>query len=132
MKRLLLSFCLAAFALLGAYAAEVVVDNIKYTLQRDNTLKCAAANKNALVDVIIPEIVRLNGIDYYVGKVENDGFRKCKNLKSIELPNTVKIIGLNAFNDCRNLETVVMPDEAEALIFPAHTVMDDKAYSRGA
>lgn len=117
MKRLLLSFCLAAFALLGAYAAEVVVDNIKYTLQRDNTLKCAAANKNALVDVIIPEIVRLNGIDYYVGKVENDGFRKCKNLKSIELPNTVRIIGLNAFNDCRNLETVVMPDEAEALIF---------------
>lgn len=88
-------FCLSVIGILlliCCWAADnVVVDNIRYTLQKDNTLRCAAANKDALVDVVIPDNVRLNGIDYYVGSVERDGFRKCKNLKSIDLPNTIKI-----------------------------------------
>lgn len=111
-------FILFAAISICAHAADnVVVDHIRYTLQKDNTLKCAADNKDALVDVVLPEIVRLNGIDYYVTRVDREGFRKCKNLKTIELPNTVKHIGINAFNDCKNLESAVMPDEAEAAIF---------------
>lgn len=117
MKRHILFVFYTVTALWGFAADNVVVDNIKYTLQKDNTLKCAAADKNAMVDVVIPEIVRLNGIDYYVASVDREGFRKCKNLKTVELPNTVKKIGINAFNDCKNLETAIMPDNADAEIF---------------
>lgn len=115
-------FCLSVIGILVAIcclaADNVVVDNIRYTLQKNNTLSCAAANKGALVDVVIPDNVRLNGIDYYVGSVERDGFRKCKSLKSIDLPNTIKRIGSNAFEDCKNLESVIMPDDAQAVINP--------------
>ncbi|MCM1336372.1 MAG: caspase family protein [Candidatus Amulumruptor caecigallinarius] len=118
MKRQILFAATLLMASLWAMSADnVTEDNIRYTLRKDNTLQCAAADKSKLVDVVIPEIVRLKGIDYYVSMVENEGFRNCKNLRSIELPNSVKRIGINAFYDCANLETAVMPDDAEAAIF---------------
>ena len=48
-------FCLSVIGILVTIcclaADNVVVDNIRYTLQKNNTLSCAAANKDALVDV---------------------------------------------------------------------------------
>lgn len=50
-------FCLSVIGILVTIcclaADNVVVDNIRYTLQKNNTLSCAAANKDALVDVVI-------------------------------------------------------------------------------
>ncbi len=101
-------------------ANNIVIDGIKYTLQKDNTLTCEAANKDALIDVELSPIARINGIDYYLEEIKAEGFKNCKNLKSIVIPNTVKTIGAYAFKDCSNLETIVMPDEAEAIIFPGN------------
>ncbi len=96
------------------WAADVVIDGVKFVLQRDNTVSCKAVNKGALVDVELPSSVRLNGIDYYLSGIMEGGFAGCKNLKSMVIPNTVKKIGKYAFENCSNLETIVMPDEAEA------------------
>lgn len=104
-------------AALCAAAADVTVDNIRYTLRKSNTLSCAAANKSALVDVRIPETVRLGGIDYYVTEIEAKGFSKCPNLQTIDIPNSVKKIGINAFYNCKELHTVVMPDNAEVKVY---------------
>lgn len=109
---ILITVCLKGFA-----ADNVIIDGIKYSLQKDNTVTCSAVNKNALTDVELPATVRLNGIDYYLSGIKQQGFKNCKNLKSIIIPNTVKSIGEYAFLDCVNLESVVMPDDAEAKIF---------------
>lgn len=117
MKKVILFF-LIALAAIGVRGAEsIVLDGIRYTLQKDNTLQCEAADKKALVDVEIPETVRLKGIDYYVGSIKRSGFSKCVALKSIIIPNSVKKIGWRAFDGCKALESVVMPDDAEAEIF---------------
>lgn len=96
---------------------DVVIDGVKYILQKNNTLTCEAAKKDALVDVELSPTVRIKGIDYYLEGITSEGFSKCKNLKSVVIPNTVKTIEAYAFKDCQNLETVVMPDDAEAVIF---------------
>ncbi len=115
MKKLFTSLLLLVCCV-SLWAAEVVIDGVKFVLQRDNTVSCKAVKKDALVNVELPSSVRLNGIDYYLGGIMEGGFADCKKLKSIVIPNTVKKIGKYAFENCSNLETVVMPDDAEAVI----------------
>ena len=98
-------------------ADDIVIDGIKYILQKNNTLTCTAVQKDALVNVELPSTVKLNGLDYFLEEIKPEGFSKCRNLKTIVIPNSVKKIGDYAFKDCKNLETVVMPDEADAAIF---------------
>ncbi|MDE6416631.1 MAG: caspase family protein [Duncaniella sp.] len=116
MKKFITFLSLLFLCCLSLSAAEVVIDGIKYTLQKDNTVSCKAVKKDALVDVELPASVRLNGIDYYLGGIADNGFADCKNLKSIVIPNTVKKFGKYAFENCPNLESVVMPDDAVATI----------------
>ena len=95
---------------------SVTVDGIKYTLLGDRTLSCRADNKKALVDVTIPETVKVNGIDYYVSTIEKRGFIGCKNMRSLVLPNSIKRFEAMAFWNCENLESAVLPDEADAKV----------------
>ncbi len=117
MKQLAVLILLLLTILPIARADEsVTVDGIKYTLLGDRTLSCRADNKKALVDVTIPETVKVNGIDYYVSMVEKRGFLGCKNMRSIVLPNSIKRFESMAFWNCENLESAVLPDDAEAKV----------------
>ena len=118
--RIFIILVIYSFSLICQAAEEIVISGIKYILQKDNTLTCVAVKKDELINVELPSTVKLNGIDYYLEGIKSEGFSKCKNLRSIVIPNTVKRIGAYAFFDCKNLETVVMPDEAEAIIFPGN------------
>ena len=117
MKRIYFALLIILSSITCNAANDIIINGIKYSLQKNNTVTCTAVNKNELVDVELPETVRINGIDYYLGSIKAEGFSKCKNLKSIVIPNSVKTIGEYAFKDCPNLESVVMPDDAEAKIF---------------
>ena len=117
MKNLYFALLIILSSITCNAANDIIINGIKYSLQKNNTVTCTAVNKNELVDVELPETVRINGIDYYLGSIKAEGFSKCKNLKSIVIPNSVKTIGEYAFKDCPNLESVVMPDDAEAKIF---------------
>ena len=117
MKRIYFALLIILSSITCNAANDIIINGIKYSLQKNNTVICSAVNKNDLVDVELPETVRINGIDYYLGSIKAEGFSKCKNLKSIVIPNSVKTIGEYAFKDCPNLESVVMPDDAEAKIF---------------
>jgi len=117
MKRYIIA-CLLLFVASNSICADnsITLSGIKYTLEKDNTVSCEAVKKKELVDVQIPSTIRINGLDYYVERIAKQGFAKCQNLKSIEIPNSVHSIGAYAFNDCRNLVSIVMPDDAEAVI----------------
>lgn len=110
MKRYFLTICVFALSSV-AFAAGVVIDNIKYELIKgQQAVSCSADKAKDLTVVEIPTRVSIKGRFYPVTQIEDGGFRKCKNLKSIVIPTTVNYIGSEAFWDCPNLESVVMPD----------------------
>ncbi len=114
MKKYFLTLCVALLSA-AAFAASVVVDNIKYELIKgQQAVSCSADKAKELTVVEIPSRVSIKGRFYPVTQIEQGGFRKCKNLKSIVIPSTVNFIGSEAFWDCPNLESVVLPDECVA------------------
>ena len=62
----------------------------------------------------VSNIYMLDGM-LYIGKY---AFADCDNLKSVELPGTLKALGEGAFQNCKSLERVVFPDELE--VIPAY------------
>lgn len=88
--RIFIILVIYSFSLICQAAEEIVIGGIKYILQKDNTLTCLAVQKDELINVELPSTIKLNGIDYYLEGIKSEGFSKCKNLKSIVIPNTVK------------------------------------------
>lgn len=114
MKKLFASAMMLIFSL-SAMAESVVIDNVRYEVKKGfNVISCRAEKPKELVDVEIPARVSIKGRFYPVTDVEESGFKKCKNLKSIVLPSTIDFIGKEAFWDCQALESVVLPDNAVA------------------
>ena len=116
MKKLLIGLLIAFIALPLSAAKKIVQDGIEYELFGTSSVRCRAKDKSRLTDVVIPINVKIGDRTYLVTEIDKDGFRDCKNLRSIEIPKTVAKIGMNAFWDCKNLESVVMPDECKTVV----------------
>lgn len=117
MKRFIF-FLLILSSILPVYAQKkVVVDGVEYERFGVSGVKCRAKEKNNLVNVVIPTSIKIGDRNYLVTEIDRDGFKGCKNLKSIEIPKSVTNIGSKAFWDCNQLESVVMPDECKAKVY---------------
>ncbi len=116
MKKLIIYLLVAVTTLPLTAAKKITLDGIEYELFGTNSVKCRAKDKGGLIDVVIPLNVKIDDRTYLVTEIDRNGFRDCKNLKSIEIPKTVTKIGERAFWDCKNLESVVMPDECNAVV----------------
>ena len=85
-----------------------------------------------VTEVTVPAVVHFNGEAFRVTEIggggsrggglfssyERDGyysFEKCKMLKSVILPNTIKKIGTGAFTDCTWLRSIKLPSGLEML-----------------
>ena len=84
---------------LWAKAEKVQIDGIWYNLVEKalNTAEVTYAdNYKYSDDVFIPSAIKYNGQTYEVTAIGEDAFYKCKNLKSINLPNSIKklVVGL--------------------------------------
>ena len=60
-------------------------------------------------DVVIPDKVTKDGVEYPVVAVDYSAFRDCKSLTSVQLPSSVVKISDNAFSQCSTLTSVTMP-----------------------
>lgn len=110
---------IALFVILPISAGKkIILDGIEYELFGTNSVKCRAKDKNKLIDVVLPINVNINDRTFLVTEIDRDGFRDCKNLKSIEIPKSVTKIGRCAFWNCKNLESIIMPDECLAEVNP--------------
>ena len=59
------------------------------------------------------EEVLFQSYDHYW--LENGIFENCENLKTIEIPNSVKVLGIACFRNCKRLHTVILPSNMEFL-----------------
>ena len=66
-------------------------------------------------DVVIPETVVHNGVEYAVTAIGYKAFCYCYNLTSIEIPNSIDSISAHAFRSCERLQSVVIPNSVVRL-----------------
>ena len=66
-------------------------------------------------DVVIPETVVHNGVEYPVTAIGYKAFNGCFNLTSIDIPNSIDSISSHAFNGCYNLISIVIPNSVVTL-----------------
>ena len=66
-------------------------------------------------DVVIPETVVHDGVEYPVTAIGYKAFCFCYNLTSIEIPNSIDSISSHAFNGCERLQLVVIPNSVVTL-----------------
>ena len=66
-------------------------------------------------DVVIPETVVHNGVEYAVTAIGNSAFANCHGMTSIEIPNSIVSIGSHAIRSCEKLQSVVIPNSVVSL-----------------
>ena len=66
-------------------------------------------------DVKIPERVSYNSIEFQVVMIDNDAFYSCRDLTSVEIPETVTSIGRNAFWGCSGLTSITIPSSVTTI-----------------
>ena len=59
------------------------------------------------LDLVIPDKISYEGIDYNVIRIEDSALKDCKILSSIDLPETIKWVDRDAFNFCTQLKKIV-------------------------
>lgn len=97
--------------------AFVEVDGICYTISADDAgviykhSKFAGATRyHYSGDIIIPPSITYNGKNYPVTFIDEGAFLSCTGLKSVVMPNTIKMIQKRAFNGCSSLTSLTLPD----------------------
>lgn len=105
-----INICLTLIALcwtMAIQAQTATVDGINYYLNA--YAKTAEVTKsNATGDIVIPEKITVDGVEYSVTSIGYEAFKDSKALTSVAMP-SVTSIGYGAFEDCEALTSVDMP-----------------------
>lgn len=105
-----INICLTLIALCWTVAIQaqtVTVDGINYSLNAD-TKTASVTKSNVTGDIVIPEKITVDGVEYPVTSIGSNAFQDCKALTSVDMP-SVTSIGGDAFQSCSSLTSVDMP-----------------------
>ena len=94
-----------------AYDAEI--DGIYYNLIKGKFAEVTYKDDNYKSysgDVVIPEKVTYEEVEYTVESIGDGAFDKCTILTSISIPNSVTSIGRSAFYGCSSLTSITIPN----------------------
>lgn len=93
MKRLLISLILCIFTVIAS--ASVEFGGINYNINTSNNT-ATVINSNVTGELMIPEKINVDGVDYEVTEIDKYAFTECS-ITSVHLPKTIKTIGAWAF-----------------------------------
>ena len=82
------------------------IDGMTYLVFADDTATIIDYIYEGFSEVVIPETVEVEGMEYVVTKIGKFAFADNSTLESITIPNTIIIIDFGAFSDNFRLETV--------------------------
>lgn len=122
MNRLVIFAAAAAVALPAIGDNSMVLNGVKYTIEKDGTATASAVKpKDPKLETLqVPTMLNVNNGNVYVTRIAKNGFKGCPNLTTVVLPNSIKQIGADAFTDCKKLQSVVLPDQTSVEIPPAN------------
>ena len=110
MKHLALCFLLLLLPLM-ANADPVEINGIYYNLNAKTKQAEVTSNPNMYQgEVIIPDIVNYESVDYEVTSIGEKAFYNCSDLTSVTIPNSMISIGYRAFSGCTGLNSVHITD----------------------
>ena len=109
MKKTLLSL-FALFITTISFAYDAEIDGIYYNFNSENKTAEVTYERSFAGsysgDIIIPEKINYNGVEYSVTFIGDDAFGFCTGLTSIEIPNSVTEIGERTFANCTALTSI--------------------------
>lgn len=88
---------------------NLILNYIEYEITEENEVNILRCDPSIEGDYIIPEKIEgypVTSICRNFSATSQYGFLDCVNLNSISIPDTVELIGSNAFNNCVSLEKV--------------------------
>lgn len=91
-------------------ASKFTVNGIAYLANSSESVSVASKFDNYKGVVSIPESVLYDGTTYRVTKIGDAAFYGCKELTSVNLPNSINAIGKNAFGGCKMLTSITIPN----------------------
>ena len=98
-----------------AKAEEVTIDGIRYDVVTKAKLAKVIQGGNYFGDIVIPETIEYNGVNYSVTSIGDYAFWGCSSLTSVEIPNSVTSIGYGAFSSCTGLTSVEIPNSVTSI-----------------
>ncbi len=104
-------FTIASICSCGQHITTV--DNIRYNLENGEAT-IMAQNSSLSGDIIIPETISYNDIEYKVTNVADSAFKETK-ITSIILPNSIVSLGHSCFYLCRSLTSITLPNNLTAV-----------------
>ena len=109
MKRLfLLLAVLAAFGTIAAANSTVVIDGITYQQLNDTEAELVDGVFYHSADLVIPAQVQIGGKQLSVASIKANAFHGNTDIVNVEMPNTVKLIGDDAFCFCSRIRQITL------------------------
>lgn len=95
---------------MGTPLGEYTLNGIRYVLD-DNGMASVVGLEDSVKKIQIPAYITVNDHEYSVSFIEEQAFQN-SSLKKVVIPETVALIGPEAFAGCKKLKTVVIKDAA--------------------
>lgn len=101
-----------------ANARTIEINGIYYNIDKNNwTASVASSPMDSKYsgDIVIPETVFYEAVEYTVASISDDAFFFCPDLLSVTIGDNVKEIGTSAFSACNKLSNVLFGKRVERI-----------------
>ena len=118
-KRAIFAIAMMLITASTSWAYDFIVDGIYYNFNGDGeTVSVTYKNKDYNSysgSVVIPSTVTYGGTTYSVTKIGESAFEKCRQLTSVNIPESVTEIGLYSFYSCESMTSVNIPSSVTTI-----------------
>lgn len=122
MKKVLLITLTIAFSLITNASNIVEIEGIFYDLKPEKVGTASVTSDPKTVgykqytgNVIIPSTIEYEGNNYKVTEIDTYAFMGCRELTTVELPNSIITIGFGSFDGCTGLTAINIPSSVTTI-----------------